>query len=254
MTNIEQTVQPLVTSQVAREIKIETSNIYSVNKVLLQQILETVGQITSKTLHKNPQQIKKLEPLVLELYRQLTRFLFNLEAEENRRTGQISISPDVCLLVTKTWNHIWGNSGRKEIIVLNKGYISKMNTTPENVPDETLLQAKVVRAQLLIKTNTRNIVREIWQTHMIDLEIRTMQIGEFELMIQLDLEDHLTGKSLATIGHFRPTGDVLTKLQQRIDTDIETLYRIIQEHPGINQTVFMTSEGEWIANQLQYLP
>ena len=45
-TNIEQTVQPLVTSQVDREIKIETSNIYSVNKVLLQQILETVGQIT----------------------------------------------------------------------------------------------------------------------------------------------------------------------------------------------------------------
>ena len=28
----------------------------------------------------------KLEPLVLELYRQLTHFLFNLEAEENRKT------------------------------------------------------------------------------------------------------------------------------------------------------------------------
>ena len=106
-TNSEQTVQPLMTNQVDREIKIETSNIYSVNKVLLQQILETVGQITSKTLNKNPQQVKKLEPLVLELYRQLTRFLFNLEAEENRRTGQISISPDIRLLVTKTWNHIW---------------------------------------------------------------------------------------------------------------------------------------------------
>ena len=106
-TNIEQTVQPLVTSQVDREIKIETNNIYSVNKVLLQQILETVGQITSKTLRKNPQQIKKLEPLVLELYRQITRFLFNLEAKENRRTGQILISPDVHLIVTKTWNYIW---------------------------------------------------------------------------------------------------------------------------------------------------
>ena len=106
-TNIEQTVQPLVTSQVDTEIKIEKSNIYSVNKVLLQQILETVGQITSKTLNKNPQQVRKLEPLVLELYRQLTRFLFNLEAEENRRTGQISISPDLCLLVTRTWNYIW---------------------------------------------------------------------------------------------------------------------------------------------------
>ena len=106
-TNIEQTVQPLMTSQVDREIKIETSNIYSVNKVLLQHILETVGQITSKTLTKNPQQVRKLEPLVLELYRQLTHFLFNLEAEENRKTGQISISPDVQLLVTKIWNHIW---------------------------------------------------------------------------------------------------------------------------------------------------
>ena len=107
-TNSEQTVQqPLITNQVDREIKTETNNIYSVNKILLQQILETVGQITSKTLNKNPQQIRKLEPLVLELYRQLTHFLFNLEAEENRRTGQISISPDVCLLVTKTWNHIW---------------------------------------------------------------------------------------------------------------------------------------------------
>ena len=36
-----------------------------------------------------------------------------------------------------------------------------MNITPENVPDETLLQAKVVHAQLLIKTNTQDIVREI---------------------------------------------------------------------------------------------
>ena len=39
-TNIEQIVQPFMTSQVDREIKIETSNIYSVNKVLLQQILD----------------------------------------------------------------------------------------------------------------------------------------------------------------------------------------------------------------------
>ena len=106
-TNIEQIVQPFVTSQVDREIKIQTNNKYSVDKVLLQQILETVGQITSKTLNKNPQQVRKLEPLVLELYRQLTRFLFNLEAEENRRTGQISIFLDVRLLVTKIWNHIW---------------------------------------------------------------------------------------------------------------------------------------------------
>ena len=77
-TNIEQTVQPPMTSQADRIIEIETCNIYSFNKVLLQQILETVGQITKKALHKNPQQVRKLEPLVLELCRQITCFLFRL--------------------------------------------------------------------------------------------------------------------------------------------------------------------------------
>ena len=32
-----------------------------------------------------------------------------------------------------------------------------MNTTPVNVPDETLIQAKVVHAQLLIRTNSEDI-------------------------------------------------------------------------------------------------
>ena len=46
-----------------------------------------------------------------------------------------------------------------------------MNTTPENVLDETLIQAKVVRAQLLIKTNTLNIVHQIFHIHKVRLEI-----------------------------------------------------------------------------------
>ena len=33
-----------------------------------------------------------------------------------------------------------------------------METTPENIPDELLIQAKVVRAKLLNKTNTPDIV------------------------------------------------------------------------------------------------
>ena len=107
MKTLNRQYNPLCPPKLIEKKKIQTSNKYSVNKVLLQQILETVGQITSKTLNRNPQQVKKLEPLVLELYRQLTHFLFNLEAEENRKTGQISIFPDVCLLVTKTWNYIW---------------------------------------------------------------------------------------------------------------------------------------------------
>ena len=106
-TGIEQAVQHPVTSQADRMMEIETCSIYSVNKVLLQQILETVGQITRKTLNRGPQWVGGLEPLVLGLCRQLTCFLFSLEAEENRKSGQISVFPDVQLLVTRVWSHIW---------------------------------------------------------------------------------------------------------------------------------------------------
>ena len=41
-------------------------------------------------------------------------FLFNLEAEENAKTGQISVQPEVQLLVTKIWNDIWKTLEQKE--------------------------------------------------------------------------------------------------------------------------------------------
>ena len=92
---MEQSMQPSTTSQTNKVIEVETYNIYSVHKVLLQQILETIGQITKKTLDRNPQQVMKLKPLILELYRQLTHFLFNLEAKENAKIGQISVQLEV---------------------------------------------------------------------------------------------------------------------------------------------------------------
>ena len=111
---MEQSIQPSTTSQINKMIEVETYNIYSVNKVLLQQILETIGQITKKTLDRNPQQVMKLKPLILELYRQLMHFLFNLEAKENAKTGQISVQPEVQLLVTKICNDIWKTLKEKE--------------------------------------------------------------------------------------------------------------------------------------------
>ena len=53
----------------------------------------------------------------------------------------------------------------------------------ENVPDELLIQVKVVHAQLLIQTNTPNIVQEILDTYMIGLDIQMMQAGEYKLLI-----------------------------------------------------------------------
>ena len=111
---MEQLIQPSTTSQINKIIEVETYNIYSVNKVLLQQILETIGQITKKTLDGYPQQIMKLKPMILELYTQLMCFLFNLEAKENAKTGQISVQPEVQLLVTKIWNNISKTLEQKE--------------------------------------------------------------------------------------------------------------------------------------------
>ena len=86
-TNIEQTVQPLMTSQVDRIIEIE-----DMQYIFCQQ--GTASTDLRDCWDKSQD-------------RQLTHFLFNLEAEENRKTGQISIFSDVWLLVTRVWNHIW---------------------------------------------------------------------------------------------------------------------------------------------------
>ena len=91
---MEQPTPSLKLSQTNKIIEVATYNVHSINKVLVQQILETIGQITRKTLDRNPQQVMKLNPMILKLYRQLTH-LFNLEAEEKTKTGQISIHPKV---------------------------------------------------------------------------------------------------------------------------------------------------------------
>ena len=62
-----------------------------------------------------------------------------------------------------TFGELWKKRNKCQNSFLNsfcfKGYtIPKMETTPENIPDELLIQVKVVHAQLLIKTNTPDIV------------------------------------------------------------------------------------------------
>ena len=60
-------------------IRVSTPNIYSINKVLVQQVLEVIGQTTKTNIDKNPQEMLKIEPIILEFYRQITQYLFNLE-------------------------------------------------------------------------------------------------------------------------------------------------------------------------------
>ena len=50
-------------------IRIPNPNIYSINKVYVQQILETIGQTTKDNIKKNPEEMLKIEPIILEYYR-----------------------------------------------------------------------------------------------------------------------------------------------------------------------------------------
>ena len=114
------------------------------------------------------------------------------------------------------------NPGRKEISVKTAFQIVfvlrtnsvKMEMKPENIPDELLIQAKVVHAQLLIQTNTPDIVQEILDIYMIGLDIQTMQAGEYKLLIQLDMEELFSGKTVTTFGSIKPKGVILAQLKQ----------------------------------------
>ena len=84
-----------------------------------------------------------------------------------------------------------------------------MEMKPENIPDELLIQAKVVCAQLLIQTNTPDIVWEILDIYMMGLDIWTMQAGEYKLLIQLDMEELFSGKTMTPFGYIKPKGNIL---------------------------------------------
>ena len=124
---------------------------------------------------------------------------------------------------------------------------------PENVPDELLIQAGMVCAQLLICTNTPDIVREILDTYMIGLDIWTMQADEHKLVIQLDMEELSSEQTVTTFGFMKPKGDILTQLKQCIDNDIETLYEIIAQQRK-KHTVCVTTNLQQRETQFETAP
>ena len=123
----------------------------------------------------------------------------------------------------------------------------------ENVPDELLIQAGIVHAQLLIRTNTPDIVQEILVTYMIGLEIQTMQAGEQKLLIQLDMEELFSKKTVTTFGFIKKKGDILTQLRQHIESDIETLYAIIAQQKK-KHTVCVTTSLQQKETQFETAP
>ena len=124
---------------------------------------------------------------------------------------------------------------------------------PENVPDELLIQAGMVHAQLLIHMNTPNIVQEILDTYMIGLDIWMMQAGKHKLLIQLDMKELSSKQTVTTFGFIKPKGDFLTQLRQHIDNDIETLYEIIAQQRK-KHTVCVTTNLQQRETQFETAP
>ena len=49
---------------------------------------------------------------------------------------------------------------------------------------------------------------------MVGLEIQTMQAGEFKLLVQLDMEELFSGKTLVAFRYLQPKGDIIAELKQ----------------------------------------
>ena len=72
-------------------------------------------------------------------------------------------------------------------------------------------------------------------------------------MIQLDMEELFSGKTVTTLGYIKPKGDILAQLRQWIDTDIETLYKVIAQQEG-KHTICMTMSLQQEENLFETVP
>ena len=80
-----------------------------------------------------------------------------------------------------------------------------------------------------------------------------MQAGEYKLLIQLDMEELFSGKTVTTFGYIKPKSDILAHLRQQIDADIEALYKITAQQ-GRSYTVCMTTSLQWEENPFETAP
>ena len=73
-----------------------------------------------------------------------------------------------------------------------------MEMKPENIPDELLIQAKVVHGTVINSNKYPRHCLRILDIYIIGLDIWTMEAGEYKLLIQLDMEEIFSGKTVTT--------------------------------------------------------
>ena len=104
---METKTQDIVLSTIPKVIQVDTYTPQALNKVLVQQMLEVIGQITKSNIQRNPAQMVLIQPLVLELYWQITQLIFDLELDEHHTFGTIAVYPELRQLITQVWEDVW---------------------------------------------------------------------------------------------------------------------------------------------------
>ena len=84
--------------------------------------------------------------------------------------------------------------------------------SPAGVPDEVLLNARLMQAQLLVCTHTPEIIQLTRNIYDVDLEIHSMKSGDGALLIQIDLEDIFTEYTITTFSCHKPAPNILIQL------------------------------------------
>ena len=104
---MEARAQDTMPLTIPRVIQVNTYTPQAVNKVLVQQMLEVIGQINKSNIQRNPAQMVEIQPLVLEFYQQITWLLFDLEADEHHIIRTIVVHPKLRQLMTQVWKDVW---------------------------------------------------------------------------------------------------------------------------------------------------
>ena len=189
---MEQSTPSLKLSQTNKIIEVATYNVHSINKVLVQQILETIGQITRKTLDRNPQQVMKLKPMILRTI-QTTHMLLiqsgswgkdkdwtNLHTSQSMTFGYKNLG--WCL------EGLWPKHNQNALKF--DGQVSYKRYEARKYPwgyYKTGWSSTCTIASP--HTHTLNIIQKALHVYMIGLDIWTMQVGKHKLLIQIDMEE-----------------------------------------------------------------
>ena len=106
---------------------------------------------------------------------------------------------------------------------------------PSGVYKETLIKAKIMRAELLTQTKKAHIIRCVKIGHNINLSIHTSLSQTHNICVCLHMQHVATSDILNTVKCINPNTDVLQQLDKFIHKEIKQLHDYIVHTLGSQQ-------------------